>query len=170
MTYEELVNQKPSDVIEAAMEVDCDGPLPLTEQNVSAMNNSQHRGWKVVSAVGGRARSRGYNDSSLSNDSRDYDNRKTPKQIKFRNTAIDIDKVNEKKEADRLLAQGWNLPKQMDPEEIRKRQASALRAENSNRAMAKKVYQIVQRNNMVEDAATVPPVPRLVMGNHASQV
>ena len=58
----------------------------------------------------------------------------------------------------------------MDPEEIRKRQASALRAENSNRAMAKKVYQIVQRNNMVEDAATVPPVPRLVMGNHASQV
>ena len=35
--------------------MDCDGPLPLTERNLSAMNNSDRaRGWQVVSAVGPR--------------------------------------------------------------------------------------------------------------------
>ena len=54
----------------------------------------------------------------------------------------------------------------MDPEEIRRRQAgAAAAAERSNSAMAKRVYEIVKRNGIVD--TTIPPVPRLVMGNHA---
>ena len=53
----------------------------------------------------------------------------------------------------------------MDPEEIRRRQAGAAAAERSNSAMAKRVYEIVKRNGIVDK--TIPPVPRLVMGNHA---
>ena len=105
MTYQELVNQKPSDVLEAE-EVDCDGPLPLTEHNVSAMNNnSETRDWQVVSAVHPR--------HSQSPDRETLDERERAeifrqqqrhsRDVKFKNTAIDIKKVNEKKEADRLL-------------------------------------------------------------------
>ena len=55
----------------------------------------------------------------------------------------------------------------MDPEEIRRRQAgaAAIADERSNSAMAKRVYEIVKRNGIVD--TTIPPVPRLVMGNHA---
>lgn len=43
MTYSELANQKPADAIENSK------PLPLTEQNLSAMNQSAKEKWTVRS-------------------------------------------------------------------------------------------------------------------------
>ena len=43
--------------------------------------------------------------------------------------------------------------------------AAAIAGERSNSAMAKRVYEIVKRNGIID--TTIPPVPRLVMGNHA---
>ena len=87
--------------------MDCDGPLPLTEMNVSAMNNnSETRDWQVVSAVRRR-----HSQSPRHQETPDERERaeifrqqqRHSRDVKFKNTAIDIKKVNEKKEADRLL-------------------------------------------------------------------
>ena len=164
------MEQKPEDAVSAAAR-ERKGPLPLTEQNLSAMNqnSSSTRGWNIVSTKDGqvakpRSASREAREVSPGNAS------SKPKQLKFRNTAIDMKKVHEKKEKDRLLALGWNQPEQMDPTEIKRRQdeVSERSSQDPTRKMASKVFEIVQRNQIVK--VPVPPVPRLVLGNHGKQV
>ena len=95
MTYEELVKHTPIEVPEKA--------LPLTQENLSAMNNSKAQ-WNVVSST-----------------ARDSQGVPEVKKVNF-NQDFDLKKVKKSTSDDEKLSQGWNIPQQMDETEIQKRQ------------------------------------------------
>lgn len=83
MTYEELVKHTPIEVSEKA--------LPLTQENLSAMNNSKAQ-WNVVSST-----------------ARDSQGVPEVKKVNF-NQDLDLKKVKKNTSNDEKLSQGWNIP------------------------------------------------------------
>jgi len=83
MTYEELVKHTPIEVPEKA--------LPLTKENLSAMNNSRAQ-WNVVSST-----------------ARDSQGVPEVKQVDF-NQDLELKKVKKNSYNDEKLSQGWSIP------------------------------------------------------------
>ena len=92
---------------------------------------------------------------------RDKHNKAQKKQIKF-NMDLDIAQVQNQAVADHYTAKGWNIAKQMNEDEIQRRQQALDEESESTSRVVDRVLGIADRNLVPQ----IPPVPRYVLGNH----